>query len=479
MQSEFVALNQTALYQIISSNFSGLDKTKTIEQIKKYILPKLKIFRGKSENKTIYFLEESEYVETEWKDMVSMHYVNTSYELKNTVIRCHVFSKKQFDAKHYLGFFTLRPIDEIKVMVSFVYPNWNNICISNEFDTYIMTYNKKVHIRGKIFNIRTYPVFCQDSVVTSCAHANIISMSKYLRVKSGVSKLRLNDINNSYVFERSKIYPTNGLGFRQMLEIFSKNNWHITYDTVLPCRKVKKDDYYKTIQENIDVNIESALPVLLNVTFTEEKTGEKVHHILQIVGHTSEEIKRYVIYDDSGIFANEIEGCRNFCVLLSWDEIVKALFSEGGFVLYPQYEKVYMMYNDIKERIEPILLKNNEESKADEEIVKNIYEKLKLSPEDSRYLLVDNVVVKSFLKDNVSDYESIRAIIEKNQSHYLWYCETKVDEVYLVFLADSTYNVQTTKNIFINQKALVLPKAMSLLSSYRKNPNYDDYSGPL
>lgn len=264
-----------------------------------------------------------------------------------------------------------------------------------------------------------------------------------------------------------------------MLEIFSKNNWHITYDTVLPCRKVKKDDYYKTIQENIDVNIESALPVLLNVTFTEEKTGEKVHHILQIVGHTSEEIKRYVIYDDSGIFANEIEGCRNFCVLLSWDEIVKALFSEGGFVLYPQYEKVYMMYNDIKERIEPILLKNNEDSKADEEIVKNIYEKLKLSPEDSRYLLVDNVVVKSFLKDNVSDYESIRTIIEKNQSHYLWYCETKVDEVYLVFLADSTYNVQTTKNIFINQKALVLPKAMSLLSSYRKNPNYDDYSGPL
>ena len=92
MQSEFIALNQTALYQIISSNFSGLDKTKTIEQIKKYILPKLKIFRGKSENKTIYFLEESEYVETEWKDMISMHYVNTSYELKNTVIRCHVFS---------------------------------------------------------------------------------------------------------------------------------------------------------------------------------------------------------------------------------------------------------------------------------------------------------------------------------------------------------------------------------------------------
>ncbi|MDO4308373.1 MAG: hypothetical protein Q4C77_16250 [Eubacteriales bacterium] len=130
MPADFVALNQTALYQIISSNFSDLNKAKTIEQIKKYILPKLKIFRGKNEKKTIYFLEESEYVETEWKDMVSMHYVNTSYELKNTVIRCHVFSKKQFDSKHYLGFFTLRPIDEIKVMVSFVYPNWNNICTS-------------------------------------------------------------------------------------------------------------------------------------------------------------------------------------------------------------------------------------------------------------------------------------------------------------------------------------------------------------
>lgn len=469
MQADFVALNQTALYQIISSNFSDLNRAKTIEQIKKYIMPKLNVFRGKNEKKTIYFLEESEYVETEWKDMVSMHYVNTSYQLKNTVIRCHVFSKKQFDTKHYLGFFTLRPIDEIKVMVSFVYPNWNNICIDNEFNTYIMTYNKKVHIRGKIFNIRTYPVFCQDSVVTSCAHANIISMSKYLRVKTGISKLRLIDINNSYVFERSKVYPTNGLGFRQMLEIFSKNSWHVTYDTILSNKK----DFHKIIQENVDVNIESALPVLLYVTFIEEKTGEKVHHILQIVGHTSEETKRYVVYDDSGVFANEIEGRRNFCLLLSWEEIVEKLFSEGGFVLYPQYEKVYMMYNDIKERIEPILLKNNDNNQVDEERIKNIYQKLSLSPEDSRYLLVDNVIVKSFLKDNIADYESIKHIIEKNQSHYLWYCETKVDEVYLVFLADSTYNVQTTKNIFINQRALVVSKAMSLLSSYKQVPNYE------
>lgn len=473
MQIEFVTLNQTELYRIISSNFPDLNKVKAIEQIKKYILPRLKIFRGKNENKTVYFLEESEYIETEWKDMVSLHYVNTSYKLKNTVIRCHVFSKKQFDYKHYLGFFTLRPIDEIKVMVSFVYPNWNNICIDNDFDTYVMTYNKKVHIRGKIFNIQTYPVFCQDSVVTSCAHANIISMSKYLRVKNNIPKLRLTDINNSYVFERSKIYPTNGLGFRQMLEIFSKNNWHVIYDMVLPSKKIEKHDvYFEAIRENIDVNIESALPVLLTVTFTAEKTYEKINHTLQIIGHTSEEIKRYVIYDDSGVFVNQIEGCRNFFMLLSWDEIVEKLFSEGGFVLYPQYEKVYMMYNYIKERIEPILLKNNEDNKENEEKIKTIYQKLKLSPADMRYLLVDNVIVKSFLKENIPDYECIRDIIENNFSHYLWYCETKVDEVYLVFLADSTYNVQTTKNIFINQKALVLPKVMSLLSSYKQEPNY-------
>lgn len=470
MQIEFITLNQTELYRIISSNFPDLNRVKAIEQIKKYILPKLKIFRGKNENKTIYFLEESEYVETEWKDMVSMHYVNTSYKLKNTVIRCHVFSKKQFDNKHYLGFFTLRPIDEIRVMVSFVYPNWNNICIDNNFDTYVMTYNKEVHIRGKTFNIQTYPVFCQDSVVASCAHANIISMSKYLRAKNNISKLRLTDINNSYVFERSKIYPTNGLGFRQMLEIFSKNNWHVIYDEILPYRKKEKHDtFFEAVRENIDVNIESALPVLLYVTLIEKNTKEKIHHILQIIGHTSEESKRYVIYDDSGVFVNEIKGCRNLFMLLSWKEIVEKLYSEGGYVLYPQYEKVYMMYNDIKERIEPILLKSNEENK---EKVRTIYEKLELSSADTRYLLVDNVIVKSFLKENFPDCECIRSILENNYSHYLWYCETKVDEVYLVFLADSTYNVQTTKNVFINQEALVLPKVMSLLLSYKQEPNY-------
>lgn len=469
------ALNLSALYQIISPYFSKSTSRKELqEQIKKYIMPKLSIFRGPNGSKTIYYILENEYVETEWKDMISMHYVNTSYRLKNTVMRIHIFSKKEFDSKHYLGFFTLRPIDEVKIMVSFIYPNWNNIRPDLNFDTYIMTYKKKVHILGKEFNIQTYPVFCQDSAVASCAHASLISMSKYLYVKTGIAKLRLSDINNSYIFERSKMYPTSGLGFQQILEIISKNNWHVTYDEIIPDLQLddeEKDQYYSSVKENIDVNIESALPVFLAGSF-QDRRGEKINHVLQIVGHTTEAEKRYVIYDDSGVFINETEGSRKFFTLLSWSDIKRELFEDEAYVIYPQYEKVYMGHSELKECLEPIILRHNDLNKEDADKVKSIYERVKLNIEDSRYLLVDNVLVKTFLAQNIPDSKQIGGILKQNLSHYLWYCEFKIGEIYFVFLADSTYNRQTTRNIFINQEALVLSKPISLLSSYRQIPNY-------
>lgn len=299
-------------------------------------------------------------------------------------------------------------------------------------------------------------------------------MSKYLYVKTGIAKLRLSDINNSYIFERSKMYPTSGLGFQQILEIISKNNWHVTYDEIIPDLQLddeEKDQYYSSVKENIDVNIESALPVFLAGSF-QDRRGEKINHVLQIVGHTTEAEKRYVIYDDSGVFINETEGSRKFFTLLSWSDIKRELFEDEAYVIYPQYEKVYMGHSELKECLEPIILRHNDLNKEDADKVKSIYERVKLNIEDSRYLLVDNVLVKTFLAQNIPDSKQIDGILKQNLSHYLWYCEFKIGEIYFVFLADSTYNRQTTRNIFINQEALVLSKPISLLSSYRQIPNY-------
>lgn len=427
---EFLSLNQSTLKGVILSQFPDMDRGKISEQIKEYLLPKLKIFQGAGKG-TIYYSVEDEYIETEWKDMVSLHYVNTSYQLRNTVIRCHVFSCKEMEAKYYLGFFTLRPIDEIKVMISFIYPNWNNIRFNKNYDVYTMTYRKTVHIQGIEFKINTYPIFCQDSVVTSCAQASIISMSKYLRSVCGIAQLRLAEINNSYAFERKKIYPTEGLGIRQMLEIFFKNKWNITCDNIPARHEGAKENKYKQIKENIDANIESALPVFISVTYNKERTTQgriAINHILQIIGHTTEDEKRYVILDESGVLTKEFTGARNTCIFLSWDSIVNKLFCNGGYAIYPQYEKVYMMCREIKDRLNPILVNNN-----DEERIRSAYQNLNFSAEDSRYLLVDNVIVKSFLKENALNLGLIKPILERNLPHYLWYCESEIGGKYLVF----------------------------------------------
>lgn len=462
------ALNISHLYNIISPYFDNeVQRNDIIEQIKQFIMPKLQIF-----NKS-YCCVESEYVETEWKDMISLHYINTSYLLRNTVIRIHVFKKNEYSSKNYMGFFTLRPIDEIKVMMSFIYPNWDNIT-SKSYNSYIMTYEKQVHIFGELFTISTYPLFCQDAVVTSCAHANIISMSKYLYNKCGMPKVRLLDLKNSYIFEESKMYPTTGLGFKQMLNSLHNIGLRVLYDSIPNNinKSEKYNEYYnkkiKLIRDNIDIWIESALPVLLSITFRYKKNDEYefAHHILQIVGHTDEGVKRYLIYDDSGVFANELGLRRNFLITLSWDEIEDKLFNYNGYVIYPQYEKVYIAYKEVKENLLPILIGEDLNSDIDIDL-KNIYNKI-TDPqfENIRCLLIDNNYIKEFLRENCNvNKDMVNRIIKYNLPHYLWYCEAKIlDDLYLVFLANPTYNIQTTKNIFINKEPLVLTKQIGLLT---------------
>ena len=93
--------------------------------------------------------------------------------------------------------------------------------------------------------------------------------------------------------------------------------------------------------------------------------------------------------------------------------------------------------------------------------------------ERARCLIADNVDIKNFLyrqkektkllKEYVNN--TIDAIISRNLPHYLWYCEIELsDQMMLVFLANPTYNTQTTKNIFINKEHLIFNENMGLLT---------------
>lgn len=101
-----VEMTSNNIYNVISCvvDFFNMDKETACAQIEKYIISRLRFFETNNVNKTVFFVSENEYVETEWKDMVSMHYINTTYKFKNTVMRFHLFSDEQACQESYLGF---------------------------------------------------------------------------------------------------------------------------------------------------------------------------------------------------------------------------------------------------------------------------------------------------------------------------------------------------------------------------------------
>lgn len=468
-------LNNANVYNIICDVVEGLDKDTAYAQINKYIIARLRLFKGLNKRKSLYFIAEKEYVETEWKDMVSVHYINTSYAFRNTVMRFHLFSNQKICQDGYLGFFTLRSIDEIKIMLSMIYPNWSNITLNQK--AYIMTYQKQIHLYGITLEINTYPLFVQDMVVTKCAHAAIVSATKYLNEKHKLKRVKLTDVLNSYTYSRVKSFPANGLSCQQILEIFDRNNIPITYEELsldfankIINEEKDLDKLKDKMKPNIDSWIESAIPVILGITFKKDDGDEEyVHHIIQIIGHTADKKRNYVVYDDSGVLGEILLGKRDFALLVSWKQL-KQVLKYNDYVIYPQYEKVYIGYKDMMKKLcnyQETLMKNIE--------YQDKFGKFGKFPfKDARCLLADNVDIKDFFHKRKSDSvllknyveDTIDTVVEKNLPHYLWYCEIKLtDNMFLVFLANPTYNVQTTKNIFINKEHLIFSDNISLLTT--------------
>lgn len=149
ISAQMKSFNVTNLVKEIQKNVP-VDRKKLIKEVKDYIWPRLDFLRShRSRTHCRFYIFEDSYVETEWKDMISIHYINTSYRVKNTVMRVHVFNRNVFDEKYYLGCFTLRNIDETKIMLSYIYPNWKNLVWRNQ-KLHIMTYLKKPILVGNV-----------------------------------------------------------------------------------------------------------------------------------------------------------------------------------------------------------------------------------------------------------------------------------------------------------------------------------------
>lgn len=433
--------------------------TKVFQELKKYVQPRLEYMNGTSRSIGVYFFFEESYVEPEWKEMIAQHYLNTSYRVNNTVMRVHLLltnKLSEVNEKSYVGCFTLRHIDEVRIMLSFIYPNWEIVSHKEKLPC-VMSYLKKVHIEGKEVAYHTYPLFVQDNALLGCAQACLVSMSKYLNEKYRYNKIAISSMAKAVHYHKVKLIPTGGLKPLQMLEVLDYHNIPVRFNVFAEDSDV--DDFVQII----DCTIESALPVLLGTMVRDDKDNVS-NHVIQIIGHSGEGLQRqYMVYDDSGFYLKSI-GNNGFVGMISEKQLREALTTDQSCIIYPIHERAYLLYDNIKNRLRylfekmPVLQGLKQEGVCDER--------------NARCFLVDNREVKKFIIQNIRDNEKIpmrfreeaTKILCLDAPHYLWYCEIKTNNQYIVFLADPTFNRSTTKSIFLNNIPLIVEKQLGLLN---------------
>lgn len=420
-----------------------------------------------------YLVIEENYIEPEWKTMIAKHYINSAYSstLKQSVIRVHFLSKNEFSQQSYLGFITLRPLEELEIALSFVYLNWKHALFSN-CTTFVMTYPKEVNYMGESITIHTYPFFAQDSIVACCADANVIMLKKYFANKFNISTTGKNSFPISKTSKEHKLpKKVDSMLLKAMLS-----------DAEIPFRiqrfrNMGKNDKTKweRIQKNINAYIESGLPVILGVD----------GHVIQLIGQinlTKDIATHYIVYDDSGHLEKICSGYsqdnkRHFTYILGIEDIKKYFEREENnsfFLLFSEHERVYIDFERYEFFLTEYLLQLYGLDKEKKSILSWIFNiDGKVNPDVSfRTMLVDNSVLKSFfLKHKKSNQEkTINDFIKRGFPHYLWYTEITVKEKIFCVCADPTmyYNTRDIEKLFLdmgpiglvdNERLLLLTKS--------------------
>lgn len=458
-----------------------------------YIFSRLEMFIRHS--KDVYFYPEDSYVESEWKDMISLHYINTSYKFEPRVIRVHLFSKKSVIKENYLGFFTIRKINEFSSLLSYIYPNfsvlkkWDKAPKStNRINFYMMFIKKHVHILDQRFTIWTFPMFVFDGTVATCCHSAIISMAGYLHKKFDFHSISLKDIYSKVTYRKKKDFPTEGMNIYQVQELLSKKKVPIIISTLKvvqnktpnmdPNLNTSKNEIIKEFQGIIDSQVESGIPVMILGNFVDENESDIKYHVILIIGHTeSKNGKKYIIYDTSGYLLGKICGHRNIIGTVCWEDLLNCSV-EISF-LSAEHERVYLSWSNIKYHLKYNLLKIDRPDNISQifEDDSNYLFKFK----SIRYLLAESAHVKYLFSQCLSNEdifpgskENIQRVIDMELPHFVWYCECCITAgAYFILIADATYNAKTPTNVFINQN-IIIGKQMSILLKQGTYPAIED-----
>lgn len=425
-----------ALQMVISSETDVYDFR---QNIKRKIWPLL--------SQTRFFIIEDTYTETEWKDMIAEHYIHTKYVTTPTVVRVHLFNGEQDIEAAYLGCFTLRKINNADMVLSFIYPNWNVLCLErcNFANSYLITATKRIHIFAEELEIKTTPYFVQDGMVASCAHASILMMTHFLNLRFGYKKIRIKEVNQSYL-SREKMFPTKGLLPEQVMEVLTNNGINVV-ECELGGTK-PSDEEKMGIKGRVKAHLRSGMPVMLGID----------GHGVLIIGFKEDEDK-FLFLDDSGVLIHNINKEKykdskqeydSFISSCSWDYIFDYVEDKPDDLvqfLMPVHERIYSDYEDVAYRCS-ILEENIGLTDDCEETIYTV--------SDKRFFMIDNVEGKKFINENILDRETsgelLDAFICREQPHYLWCYEFEFEkEVYIIFI-NTTYNMESDENnIYINK----------------------------
>lgn len=264
-------------------------------------------------------------------------------------------------------------------------------------------------------------------------------------------------MNTAYATKKMKSFPTIGLNPQQMLEVFNASSISVQYITI----DGNDQRLASLCRGYVDYSVESGIPVLIGGVIKNSQ-GKLNQHVVQIIGHTKQDREKYVIYDDSGYLIRNMRNDRDgFVTVAGWEELCDIFRGNKWFLIYPIHEKVYLFYDDIKQ----LFLMRYDSVKE----LRELCEEGLAVVEETRYMLVDNRIIKAFLRQKLDDditLESERTeitrLLKLNMSHYVWYCEVPLVEGYLIFIADPTYSKLTTKDIFYSD-AIYSEQQLSLL----------------
>lgn len=441
-----------------------------LSRCKKHITDRINILYNASE----YIIIEENYVEPEWKTMVKEHYINSAYSnnLKQRVIRVHFLNNDVFSEENYLGFITLRPLEEIEIALSFVYLNWKHEFFA-DYTTFVMTYPKEIHYIGKTITIFTYPFFAQDSIVTCCADANVIMLKKYFANKF---KISTTGKNSCPILINNKEHKLPRTVTRILLESMLSQA-EIPFSVYLNNENNREKTDWTEVQNKIDAYIESGLPVILGVN----------KHVVQIIGYANSkngDNKGYIIYDDSGHLEKMCHGQENkdrhFSYIVQLNDIRNFLEqNENYFLLFSEHERVYMKFEYYKHHLRFHLTAYKIQDTENESIYPFIINDKKQFQENVslRTMLVDNSVVKSFyLKQSTEEQKKcIKEFLYGALPHYLWYTEITVhkeNDKIICLCADPTmyYRTNDLKKLFLYMPPIAIVDNDRLMLLTKSNP---------